>query len=447
MAYNSIGQLHAAYARGEISPKEYLYACLASIKSDTHNCFISIVSDEQLDSYIADLKYKDSKDPLWGVPFAVKDNIDVLGFMTTAACPDYAYKADKNAFAVDCLIKRGAIPLGKTNLDQFATGLVGVRSPYGPVKNSLNKEYISGGSSSGSAVAVALKEVLFALGTDTAGSGRVPAAFNNIIGIKGTCGRVSTSGVVPACKSLDCVTVFAATLDDARLAWEAVAVFDESDPFARVAVPQADIKAGFTFGVPMELDFLGDEEAKNLYEQAVERFKKLGGTEVKFKLDPFLNAARLLYEGACVSERLTGLEEFFNAHENSCLPVIRTIIGGGRKYSAIDAYKTQYKLAAFKREAELELRKIDFAVLPTTGTIYKIDEVEANPIELNSKLGLYTNFMNLLDYAALALPAGFRDQGPKQGLPFGITIFKQAFGDEALMQIGHLYLDRKRISN
>lgn len=441
MIYNSIKDLHAAYESGATSPREYLYACLETVKSDNHNCFISVASKEQLEAFLLELEARDHSDPLWGVPFAVKDNIDVLGFKTTAACPAYAYEASSNAFAVDCLIKRGAVPLGKTNLDQFATGLVGVRSPYGAVKNSINREYISGGSSSGSAVAVALGEVLFSLGTDTAGSGRVPAAFNNIIGVKGTCGRVSTSGVVPACRSLDCVTVFAKSLEDASIAWQAMAVFDEKDPFARSSTVLEPVKAGFSFGVPDKLDFLEDEEAQLLYEQAIEKFKSLGGHEIKFKLDPFLKAAKLLYESAFVSERLAGLEAFFTEQEEACLPVIRTIIGGGRGFSSLDLYNTQYKLAALKREAELELKKCDFAVLPTAATIYRIAEVEANPIELNSRLGLYTNFMNLLDYAALALPAGFRSKGPKEGLPFGITLFKQAFGDEALMQIGRLYIE------
>ena len=440
--FSSIASLHEAYKSKKVEVSAFLKQCLKSIRDDEHNAWISVITDKQLFAYLENLSKKDKSLPLWGVPFAVKDNIDLFGLDTTAACKEYAYTPSENAYAVELLIKAGAIPLGKTNLDQFATGLVGVRSPYGACKNSIKPEYVSGGSSSGSAVSVAVGQVMFSLGTDTAGSGRVPAAFNNILGLKGTCGRVSTTGVVPACKSLDCLTVFANNTDDLSKVFSVISNFDKTDCYARQspATPYG-FKENFVFGVPKdtELEFFHDDEAKQLFYKAVNNLIEIGGKAKQISLKPFLDAAKLLYEGSFVAERLSGNKDFFDTQIDDCLPVIKTIIGNSAKFSAADAYSNNYKLMELKRIAYQELEGTDFVITPTTGTIYKIKDVEHNPIELNSNLGYYTNFMNLLDFCAIALPAGFRKIGDKKGLPFGVTLFSKAFNDEALLALAARY--------
>lgn len=440
--FSNINELKTAYKTGLVNVETYLTQLLENIRADEHNAWISVISDNTLRKYLAILNKTDKDLPLWGVPFAVKDNIDLIDLPTTAGCREYSYKPKSNAFAVNELIKAGAVPMGKTNLDQFATGLVGTRSPFGACKNSINPKYVSGGSSSGSAVAVATSQVMFALGTDTAGSGRVPAAFNNIVGLKGTCGRVSCTGVVPACKSIDCLTVFARNTDDLNLIFSVISKYDREDCYSRKidGIPHG-FSENFCFGIPDpdDLEFFSDDEAERLYYESIMRFKELGGIPVKFKLRPFLEAAKLLYEGSFVTERLSGNKEFFDNNLDKCLEVIQTIIGNSRKFSAADAYNNNYRLAELKRLAYEQLSGIDFAVIPTTGTIYRINEVNEDPISLNSNLGYYTNFMNLLDFCALALPAGFRNKGPKEGLPFGITIFSRAFYDEALLKIGAGY--------
>ncbi|CAG8998266.1 MAG: Allophanate hydrolase [Candidatus Celerinatantimonas neptuna] len=437
----TIHAIHQAYLDQRITPEELLGHCLSLAKNDTHHAWIATISDAQLKGYLEQLKSHSPADkPLYGIPFAIKDNIDLAGLETTAACPDYAYEPGQNAFVVDRLIEAGAIPIGKTNLDQFATGLVGTRSPYGACQNSFDPNYISGGSSAGSAVAVASGQVCFALGTDTAGSGRVPASFNNILGLKGSLGRISCSGVVPACKSLDCVTLFATNSDDLTRIWPIAAQFDENDPFAReqpLAIHQPT--GHFTFGVPdtKTLEFFGDHEASRLFESAIEHLKAIGGRPKPIDLTPFIDAAKLLYDGPWVAERLAGIQDFYKEHHQSCLPVIQTIIGNAARYSAVDAYQSLYQLRALKRQADRELAKVDVILTPTSGTIYTIDELNQEPIRFNSNLGFYTNFMNLLDYAAIALPAGFRSKGSKQGLPFGITLFSQSFSDPVLLALAN----------
>lgn len=437
----TIHAIHQAYLDQRTTPEELLGHCLNLAQHDTHHAWIATISDAQLKRYLEQLKGHSPADkPLYGIPFAIKDNIDLAGLDTTAACPDYAYKPGQNAFVVDRLIEAGAIPIGKTNLDQFATGLVGTRSPYGACQNSFDPSYISGGSSAGSAVAVASGHVCFALGTDTAGSGRVPASFNNIMGLKGSLGRISCSGVVPACKSLDCVTLFATNSDDLTRIWPIAAQFDEADPFAReqpLAIHQST--GYFTFGVPdtKTLEFFGDHEASKLFESAIEHLKAIGGQPIPIDLTPFIDAAKLLYDGPWVAERLAAIQDFYKEHHQSCHPVIQTIIGNAARYSAVDAYQSLYQLKAFKRQADRELAKVDVILTPTAGTIYTIDELNQEPIRFNSNLGFYTNFMNLLDYAAIALPAGFRSKGSKQGLPFGITLFSQSFSDPVLLALAN----------
>jgi len=373
--------------------------------------------------------------PLYGVPFAVKDNIDVAGEPTTAACPAFKYTAGKTATVVQRLLDAGAMLIGKTNLDQFATGLVGTRSPYGPCTNAFNPAYISGGSSSGSAVAVALNLVSFALGTDTAGSGRVPAGFNNIVGLKPTRGAISTMGVVPACRTLDCVSVFSFTVNDAWQVYEVARGHDAADVYSR-NTQRGRERSGSALkcGVPRstQLEFSGDKEAATVFAEAVKRLAQSGVEIVDFDFSPFSDAAALLYQGPWVAERLAGIKQFFTAHASAMHPVTREITAGGARYSAVDAFEAAYKLQALRQRAAAQFESFDVMLVPTSPTIYTIAEVEANPIVTNTNLGTYTNFVNLLDLAALAVPAGMR----KDGLPSGVTFIALAFDDALLCEIG-----------
>lgn len=380
--------------------------------------------------------------PLAGMTFAVKDNFDVAGMTTTAGCPAYGYKAEITATVVRRLEEAGALLIGKTNMDQFATGLVGTRSPYGACASIFDSRYISGGSSSGSAVAVAKKLVTFSLGTDTAGSGRVPAAFNGLIGLKPTRGLLSTTGVVPACRSLDCVSIFANDCIDAHEVWRAARGFDRADPFSRKPRVGEDaapwLYSDFRFGVPSpdQMEFFGDEEAGQLYNAAIEKLQKMGGEKVEIDFAPFREAAQLLYGGAWVAERLAAIKDFFQQHASEMDPVVRGIIGGAEKQSAVDAFTGEYRLRALCTEARKQWREMDVLVLPTTGTIYTHEQIAADPVKLNTNLGYYTNFVNLMDLAAIAVPRGIRGNG----LPFGISFIGAALTDEALLALAHRYL-------
>jgi len=375
--------------------------------------------------------------PLAGVPFAIKDNLDLAGVPTTAACPDFAYVPDASAEVVARLVAAGAVPVGKTNLDQFATGLNGTRSPYGAPACVYNRAYVSGGSSSGSAVAVAAGLVAFALGTDTAGSGRVPAAFNGLVGIKPTKGRWSTSGLVPACRSIDCVTVLTHTIADAALVDRVVAGFDAADPFSRAAHDQP--LGGRRIGVPLphQRAFLGDAASERLYGEALAALAADGATLVEIDIAPLQEAALLLYGGPWVAERTAAAQDLLDTNPDAIDLVVRTILEGGRGVTGVDVFRGQYRLAALQRQAEALWREVDLMVLPTAPTIYRIAEMRAAPVALNSNLGLYTNFVNLLDMAALALPAGWRDNGTG----FGITLVAPAWTDRALLDAGTAYLN------
>jgi allophanate hydrolase len=446
-----ISALLDGYRAGRFTPADVAEGVLADIaKVPDRRAWITLLSRERVLEYAGALATRDPASlPLYGVPFAIKDNIDLAGVPTTAGCPDYAYTPAKSAFVVDRLIEAGAIPIGKTNLDQFATGLVGTRSPYGACGNSIDPAYISGGSSSGSAVAVAMGLVSFSLGTDTAGSGRVPAAFNNIVGLKATCGALSTSGVVPACRSLDCVSIFALTADDASRVYGAAAVFDPDDSYSRIvdsgtlfagaavagaASVRSPAGSGFRFGVPRasQLEFFGDAEYARLFAAATARLESLGGRRVEIDFEPFLATARLLYEGPWVAERYCAVGDFLERQPDSVYPVTRQIISGGRNATAADTFRAQYRLMELRRAADRAWLEMDVLVTPTAGTIYRIDAVEADPIRLNSNLGYYTNFVNLLDLAALAVPAGFR----ADGLPFGVTLVGRAGADVQLLALG-----------
>ncbi|HEY1723357.1 MAG TPA: allophanate hydrolase [Magnetospirillaceae bacterium] len=433
----TLSALAAAYDAGT-KPADVIAACHANIAEDTGTAvWLTKVS---LDQALAKLdaatrrRAAGEKLPLYGVPFAVKDNIDVAGLPTTAACPAFARTPSASAHVVERLEAAGAILLGKTNLDQFATGLSGARSPYGVPSSVFDARYISGGSSSGSAVAVASGLVSFALGTDTAGSGRVPAAFNNIVGLKPSRGRISTTGLVPACRSIDCISIFAGSVDDTSAVAAVAGGFDPRDPFSRRA--PANVAAipsdQFRFGVPAQgLEFFGDKDAQALFEAGIARLESLGGVRVAIDFEPFRAAAQLLYSGPWVAERLAAIKDFAASHSDDLLPVIREIILGAGKFSAVDAYEGEYRLAELARRTEAEWAKMDLLLVPTTPTTYRIDEMLADPIRLNSNLGIYTNFTNLLDLSAIAVPAGFRPNG----LPFGVTLIGHAFQDDAISAV------------
>ena len=439
-----IASLRGAFIGGAISAGQLADQVLARIaRSDDPAIWISRASENTVRARVRELDDEAAAEPgsvarlpLFGIPFAVKDNIDVAGMPTTAGCPAFAYTPAETAPVVARLQAAGAVFLGKTNLDQFATGLVGTRSPYGVPRNPFDARFIPGGSSSGSAVAVASGLVSFALGTDTAGSGRIPAAFNNLVGLKPTRGLLSMRGVVPACRSLDCVSVFALTAQDASAVFDVAAFFDPDDPLARTPDAAVAPRFGsqFRFGVPRssDLEFFGNKEGAALFASAIGILETAGGTRVEISFAPFRNTGRLLYGGPWVAERLHATQTLLRDNPKAMLPVTREIIEEGHRYSALDAYRAQYELAALRRATEAEFRAVDILLLPTAGTIYETAAIAAEPIRLNTNLGCYTNFVNLLDLAAIALPAGFGENG----LPFGISLIAPAFRDSALLDLG-----------
>jgi allophanate hydrolase len=453
----NIDSLTHAYRVGSLTPIEVIHQIYQRIDECTDNpIWITLLDRSIVLRSLQELQERIRVQgleafPLYGIPFAVKDNIDVANLTTTAGCPAFAYQASHHATVVEKLLDAGAILIGKTSLDQFATGLVGTRSPWGACRNTFNSEYISGGSSSGSAVAVAKGMVSFAIGTDTAGSGRVPAAFNNIIGLKPTKGLLSTFGVVPASRSLDCVSIFALTCGDARRIFEIVQGFDPQDSYSRsfhatkfesgVESSEAIPKKGFRFGVPKpeQLEFFGDREASQLFAQSIRHLESLSGQLVEIDFTPFREVAQSLYSGAWIVERYSGLKEFLASHPDDILPEIMQILSLAEKFSAVDVFETLQNLQFLKQMTLRVWGTMDILLLPTTGTIYTISEVEADPIQLNNNLGYYTNFVNLLDLCAIALPAGFRDREFKHGLPFGITLIAPPFKDMDLCEIGAVY--------
>lgn len=438
-----IATLREAYLTGAMTPTRLVASLDALIgQENARHIWIRRLTLDEMMVYAQNLEGQDPASlPLYGIPFAIKDNIDLAGIPTTAACPDYAYTPQSSATVVQQLISAGAIPVGKTNLDQFATGLVGTRSPYGACQNSFDQAYISGGSSSGSAVAVALGLVSFSLGTDTAGSGRVPAAFNNLVGLKPSCGLLSTSGVVPACRTLDSVSIFALTATDAEIVLKSAQGFDADDAYSRPAgTPLQPLQAAFTFGVPRQdqLAFFDNPETPALFAQAITQLESIGGQAIEIDFAPFLETARLLYEGPWVAERYAAIREFFEAKPEAVFPVTRQIIVGATRFSAADTFAALYKLKAMQRKAAVVWQDVDVILTPTAGTIYTIAQVNADPVRCNSNLGYYTNFMNLLDLSAIAVPTGFQSDG----LPFGITLCAQAFGDDRLLKLASCLQDK-----
>ncbi|CAL8477705.1 allophanate hydrolase [Caballeronia sp. S22] len=431
--------LRAAYREGRTTPRALigaLRARAAQLNPD-YRLFIHLLNDDEIEPYLAALDARDIDSlPLYGVPFAIKDNIDLALVPTTAACPAFAYTPEQSATLVAQLIALGAVPIGKTNLDQFATGLNGTRSPYGKCRNSVLADYPSGGSSAGSSLAVALGVASFALGTDTAGSGRVPAALNNLVGTKGTKGLLSTAGVVPACRTLDCVTYFTATASEASTLLALTAAHDPADAYSR-ANPQWNDAAAFgkvarfRFGVPRQIEFAGCDESPALFANARAALEALGGEAIDIDFAPFLEAARLLYEGPWVAERYSVAGALMESQPDAVLPVIRDVLAKAPGATAVDAFRAQYKLQALKQRCDAVLADLDCVLTPSIPRAVTLAELERDPIGANSLLGHYTNFMNLLDYAAIATPAGFM----RNGLPWGVTLFGRAFTDQYLLSV------------
>jgi allophanate hydrolase len=446
-----IQTLTTAYRAGELTVPELVGEVLSRIDAAGEDAvWISRVPDADLRARARDLQRvletasERPCPPLLGIPFAVKDSIDVAGLDTTVGCPAFAYSPVASAPIVEKLLAAGAICVGKTNLDQFASGLVGVRSPYGVSRNPFNPDYIPGGSSSGSAVAVSSGLVSFSLGTDAAGSGRVPAGLNNLVGLKPTRGLVSTLGCIPACRSIDCPSIFAHSCSDAWQVLDVIAGYEAADPYSRPD-RRRDMLVGpgaaFRFGVPAdaELEFDGDVDAEALYRAALDVLETMGGTRVEVDFGPFRQAGELLYEGPWIADRLQFYGRFLQEHREAVHPVTRQIISGGERFSAVDAFAALDRITVLKREAAAVLGRVDMLVVPTSPTTYTVAAVEADPIELNRRLGYYTNFVNLLDLAAIAVPSGFRTDG----LPLGVTFIGPAFHDATISALGARFLQAR----
>lgn len=440
----TVGGLAARYRAGETTPGAVLdeVARRIAARGDSDGVWIERVPLPALERRLRAIEARRARGdrlPLYGIPFAVKDNIDVAGLPTTAGCPAYAYEPAEDAVAVRRLLDAGAVLVGKCNMDQFATGLTGARSPYGIPRCVQSRSHISGGSSSGSAVAVAAGLVAFALGTDTAGSGRVPAALNGIVGLKPTRGRISTRGVVPACRTLDCVSVFAHSVDDARAVLEVAEGYDKADPFSRRPPrdtgPTAD--PPFRFGVPRDdqLEFFGDAESARLYRASLSILAGTGGRMTEIDFEPFLEAGEFLYGGPWVAERDAAVGDFIRTNPDAVHPALRAIVGGAAPITATETFRAIYRLETLRRRAAAAWRHVDALVLPTTGTTYRVEEVLADPFSLNTRLGHYTAFLNLLDLCAVALPAGFRENRT----PFGISLVAPTFADRLVCRLGSRY--------
>jgi allophanate hydrolase len=437
----TVAEILDAYRSGVAEPEDIVARSYARIRAhDDPAIFIALRDEAEARAEAQALRRGGDKTlPLYGIPVAVKDNIDVKGMPTTAACPAYSYRPNKDAACVARLREAGAIVLGKTNLDQFATGLVGVRTPYGIGRNLFDPKLIPGGSSTGSALAVGAGLTPLSLGTDTAGSGRVPAGFSNIVGLKPSRGVVSNAGVVPACRTLDCVSVLALTVDDAMAMLAAIAAPDAADAASRPRPPRSvgPMPQGLRLGVPLagQLLFFGDRTSEALYQAALAQFAALGAEIVEIDIEPFYAAARLLYEGPWVAERYLTARALIASSPESLHPVTRQIILAGAHGTAADAFAAFYQLEDLRRVRDHVFRAIDAMLLPTAPTIYTVEQVLADPIGLNSRLGTYTNFVNLLDMCGLAVPASMRSDGT----PFGVTLLALAGQDAALAAVGRAF--------
>ena len=444
----TLESLRAAYRAGTCTPHDVIDEILARVERDrerVQHVWLHLVGASDLHAAVdraAARRDAGHASPLFGVPFAVKDNIDVAGVPTTVACPDMAYVPTASAPVVQRLVEAGAIFVGKVNLDQLATGLVGARSPYGTPTNPFDARMIPGGSSSGSAVAVAVGHVSFALGTDTAGSGRVPAGFNNVVGLKPTRGALSTRGVVPACRSFDCVSVFSLTVDDACAVAAVARHWDDLDPFSRSDAQAIDFEARdarttWRIGVPPreQLVFLDDAQARAMFHEATERFRAMGCEMIEVDLRPFVAAGEMLYGGGFVAERLVSGGDLLERKPEALVPVVRDILSDAKRITTRDIFESSYKLYGLRQSVEATWRRIDALLVPTTPTIYRVEEVLASPRLLNSNLGVYTTFGNLMDLAAIAVPSGMR----ADGLPSGVQVIGPRGSDATLAAAASAY--------
>lgn len=431
----TIPNLRAAYARG-VTAADIVAQVFARIaKVNDPGIFLAMPTEAQAIAEADALGAYDPTKPLWGVPFVVKDNIDVAGYETTAACPAYAYTPSEDAFVVAKLRAAGAIFIGKTNLDQFATGLVGVRTPFGAPLNSIDPEIVPGGSSGGSGVAVGHGIVPLALGTDTAGSGRVPAALNNIVGLKPTLGALSASGVVPACRSIETISIFGMTVSDAYAAYQVCCAYDPKDAFARPIKAPDLVKreTPLTVGIPSpdSIKFMGDDVQKASFENAVELLRANGADIHEIDFTPLYDVAHMLYEGAWVAERYTVIEELLKSNPDAILPITRLIIGKAEQLSAADAFLGIYRLKELARATEPSLARVDMLCVPTIPTFHSVAELEADPVTPNSNFGTYTNFVNLLDMCGIAVPVPERSDGR----PGSVTLLAQAGQDGEIAEL------------
>jgi len=441
-----VSELLERYKQNETTPKEVVQQVYYQLATEDTNAWIATRDKaDVLDEAEALASVSIEEKPLYGIPFAVKDNIDYSELPTSAGCPAYTYKPDESAPVVEKLLDAGALLIGKTNMDQFATGLVGTRSPYGVCKNVFNSDFISGGSSSGSAVAVATGYVSFALGTDTAGSGRVPAALNGLIGLKPTRGVLSNSGVVPGCASLSCVSVLAHTIDDAVRVEQIAAGYDQTDQYSRHSKGTFESTAPavetLRIGVPAEndLEFYQNKEAKQQFESVVDDLTASFSSVERIDFSIFEEASDLLYNGPWVAERLTNVGEFIKEHPDDIDITVRGIIRDGEMYSASDAFDAFHRLERLRKDAAVIFEDIDALVVPTIGTIYTIEGEQLHPLEINSELGYYTNFVNLLDLSAVSVPTGKYTAGPT----FSVSVIGEAFDDLQIASIGDELHDRE----
>jgi allophanate hydrolase len=429
----TINALRTGYSRGA-RPHDVVMTVVHRIENDRHrNAWIYVEDKAVLEQQCADLERRRQRGddlPLYGIPFGVKDNIDVARMPTSAACPEFTYMAARSSRAVELLTEKGAICIGKTNLDQFATGLSGARSPYGVCASVQNPDYVSGGSSSGSAVAVAAGHVAFALGTDTGGSGRIPAGFNGIVGIKPTLGKVSLRGVVPNCATLDVVSVFANHVVEGSEILHNISGFDPDDPYSRRGPQPIEREAGsaFAFGrlAEKDLEFFGMDECRKLYESACHRIIARGGQPVEIDFAPFREAGGLLFDGPWIAERKSALRSFASEHPSALLDVTRRVLSVAERFSGVDIFDGIHLLAQLRRKVELQFEPIDFLLVPTAPRPYRIDDMLANPVELNNQIGHYSYFAHLLDLCAVAIPNGTLTAG----VPMGVTLLAPAWRDE-----------------
>ncbi|MGD1854634.1 MAG: allophanate hydrolase [Leptolyngbyaceae cyanobacterium] len=444
----TVSSLQRSYSKESLTPVQVIKTIIAKLKQRGDDGIWTYTLSEKtlIERAVALTNISASQRsqlPLWGIPFSVKDCIDVAGTPTSAACPAFAYDATQTNPAVQKLLDAGAILIGKTNLDQFATGLVGIRTGYTTPHNAFSKDYIPGGSSSGAALSVAHGLVSFAIGTDTGGSGRVPAGLNNIVGLKPTRGLLSTRHTVEACKTLDCLSIFSLTATDAQAVLEIAQGYDPDNPFSRPAsVPPASLSAyrpqqAFRFGVPRsnQREFFGNGDVETCYDKATKTLKDLGGTCIEIDYEPFLQANSLLFNGPWVAERYASVGAFVEANPNSVYPTTREIILKAKDKTASQAFEGIYAMETLKRKLQPLWQEIDCLVVPTTGTVYRIEEIEKEPLRLNSNLGYYTNFVNLLDLSAIAIPNGFQSNG----IPTGITFIAPPYSEDYLIGLGSAF--------